>query len=95
MDRKAILAKWLDSNCTCNLKLGLSAKFSSMMKSSSVTTDPIDCIFQDKHEQQILKKRTQGMKDNYPDVEDGSKKVITCYPSGFTLDSRIKNSILL
>ena len=84
------LVKWLDSNCSCHLKLGLSTEFSRMMKSSSVTTDPIDCIFQEPHEQLVLQKGNQGMKDNYPDVENGSKKTVTCYPSGFNFDSRIQ-----
>ena len=90
MDRNAALANWLDSNCSCNLKLGFSSGFGRMMKPSSNTTDPIDSIFRDPHEQNRLTKRTHGMEENYPGVKDGSKKSVTCYPAGFNFDSKIK-----
>ena len=70
IDRKTALVHWIDTNCKCHLKLGLSAEFLSMVKASSNTTDPIDSIFRDPHEEQILKKRTQGMGDNYSDVQN-------------------------
>ena len=90
LDRKTTLVQWLDSNCKCHLKLGLSSEFSNMMKPSSMATDPIDSIFQAPTEQTTLNKRFQGMMDNYKDVQDGSKKSVTCYPAGFNFDSRIK-----
>ena len=90
LDRKTALVKWLDSNRKCHLKLGLSSEFSKMMNTSSMPTDPIDSIFREPTEQTTLKKRFQHMKDNYQDVQDGSKKSVTCYPAGFNFDSRIK-----
>ena len=90
LDRKTALVKWLDSNCKCHLKLGLSSEFSKMMNTSSMPTDPIDSIFLEATEQKTLKKRFQGMKDNYQDVQNGSKKSVTCYPAGFNFDGRIK-----
>ena len=59
--------------------------------------DPIDAIFTNAREQQILNKRNAGMQDYYGGVKDGTKASITCYPAGFSFDSRIKtyNTVVL
>ena len=59
-------------------------------KSRNANADPMDGIFTSPEQKKVLQKRTQGMSINYPDVEDGSKATVTCYPSGFNFDSRIK-----
>ena len=85
-----MLQKCSDSKCTCTLRLGVSEAFKMAQKSVNVIKDPIESIFNTPEQQKILQKRTQGMSENYGDVEDGTKASVTCYPSGFNFDSRIK-----
>ena len=64
--------------------------FAMAQKSRNIIQDPIDVIFNSTEQKKVLQKRTQGMSQNYPDIADGSKATVTCYPSGFNFDSRIK-----
>ena len=87
-----------DENCDCRLRLGCSKHFEDELrekpKCEDSQTDVLKNIFSGADEQKIFNKCAQGMRTNYGEVLDGTKKNLNVFPPAFDYDSRIETSVV-